>query len=71
MKIIRSGLSAKLRATKGLMGNCIVCGCVVKCWDNDPAILPYSRSNPILRVNCPTPDCGNIIILRWECPYDE
>lgn len=45
-------------------GECEHCHCKVKCTPTDPAIMPYSRSNPIFRVQCPTEGCGGIIILE-------
>ncbi len=44
-------------------GECQRCHCKVKCTPTDPAILPYSRSNPVYRVECPTVGCGELISL--------
>jgi hypothetical protein len=45
-------------------GECEHCHGQVKVIMPDPAVLPYSRTNPEYKVMCPTPKCGHIIILE-------
>ena len=45
-------------------GSCSLCGAEVECDADDTAILPYSRSNPIFEVVCPTQRCGLKITLK-------
>ena len=45
-------------------GICASCGCEVKCSPTDKAVLPYSKSNPIFQVKCPTEGCGGFIKLK-------
>lgn len=44
-------------------GTCSICRCQVKCKPTDPAVLPYSRSNSIFKVKCPTKGCDGFIVL--------
>lgn len=49
-------------------GECNYCHAKVKCSPRDPAILPYSRSNPEYKVKCPTKGCGGTITLEEYVP---
>jgi hypothetical protein len=63
MNIIKPG-KVPVRVEPLLQGTCFNCSCRLECTRSDEAILPYSRSNPVFIVNCPTEGCGVQILLE-------
>jgi hypothetical protein len=62
MEILKQGRPPQ-KPNEDYRGECEHCGCQVKCKPTDPAVLPYSKSNPIYKVKCPTEGCGGFIHL--------
>ena len=63
MEIIKKGIVPKKEIPK-LRGICPNCGCLVQCLPTDEAILPYSRSDPGFKVQCPMDNCNYIFELK-------
>ena len=63
MEILKPGRPVQ-KPNEDYRGTCGHCGCEVKCSPTDKAVLPYSRSNPIYQVKCPTEGCGAFIKLE-------
>lgn len=71
MRILRPGKLPKKQDII-LVGICKNCYAKVECFHTDSAILPYSRSNPIFKIPCPTSKCNCIITLNeFTDPLDE
>ena len=63
MEILKQGRPPR-KPSDDYRGECEHCGCQVKSTPTDPAVLPYSKSNPIIQVKCPTEGCGGYIVLH-------
>ena len=63
MEIVRPG-KVPVKKEPEYVGTCKNCNAVVKLTMPDPAVLPYSRTNPEFKVKCPTDGCGATIHLE-------
>ena len=63
MEILKPG-KLPPKPSEDYRGECQLCHAQVKCSPTDPEILPYSRTCPLFKVNCPTENCGGVIILN-------
>jgi|FAXJ01.1.fsa_nt_gi hypothetical protein len=63
MEIIKHGKVPE-KKVPAYVGTCHNCKCQVKCILPDPAVLPYSRTDPVFQVKCPTEGCDALIDLE-------
>ena len=69
MEIIRPGVVPQ-KPEPEYIGICRNCNAMVKLTMPDPAVLPYSRTNPEFKVKCPTDGCGATIKLEEHVTRD-
>jgi hypothetical protein len=69
MEIIKPGILPP-SVSEIFRGECPNCHAQVKCSPTDHEVLPYSRSNPKVRVNCPTLGCFHVITLTEYLGHD-